>query len=251
MEDEAPKPQTHLQKLLDRVMRERNFNEHGLAIAAGLKPDAVRDIMRKGTKNPQVKTLMGLSSYLEMSIPALLGVEGVTLGMPQPKDRAPTGAPSLPEHTPALPGVAEIDVLGGLGSGSESVVEAFTLGDGSIVAAEAIKDYWGVPDDYLRGELRMSRARVRIMEVRGDSMAPTLNSGDRVMVDLKDKLPSPGGMFAYFDGYGVSVKRVEIVEGASPPSLRLSSDNPNHGTYVVTAEEAHIIGRVILQIRRV
>jgi DNA-binding Xre family transcriptional regulator len=244
MEEDEP----HLHRVLRAEMEKRGLNQHSLAAEAGLKPDAVRDIFRAKSSNPRAGTLQALSKYLGMSIGELLGIDDKMLRF---KAGAPTGVPSIAEHTPALEGVAEVDALGGLGSGADGIVEAFTMGDTDIIQADAVKDYWGLPDDYLRGELRMTRQRARILEVRGDSMAPTLNSGDRVMVDLRDRMPSPGGLFAYFDGFGVSVKRIEVVERSDPPSLRVSSDNSNHGTYVVTAEEAHIIGRVILQIRRI
>lgn len=81
-------------------------------------------------------------------------------------------------------------------------------------------------------------------------MMPTLHSGDRVMVDNGDRIPSPGGVFAVWDGFGVVTKRLEVVPNSDPPTLRISSDNPLHREYERTADEVNIIGRVVWFARR-
>lgn len=86
---------------------------------------------------------------------------------------------------------------------------------------------------------------VVIDEVRGDSMQGTLWPGQRVMVDLRDRKPSPPGIFMVWDGMGMVLKRVELVPGSDPPTIRLTSDNPKYATYERTVDEAQICGRVI------
>ena len=66
----------------------------------------------------------------------------------------------------------------------------------------------------MRNELHVQPSAVRIIEILGDSMAPTLRSGDRVMVDESHRTPSPPGIYALHDGYGVIVKRIELIHGS-------------------------------------
>lgn len=249
--EESDESEPHLHRMLRAEMKRRGLNQHSLAAAAGLKPDAIRDIFRSKSSSPRMPTLRALADYLGLTFGQLLGIDDdgsrVNFGM---ADR-PTALPSIPEHTPRnLPGVPEIDGLGGAGSGSDGLIEAFTMGATDIISADAVKDYWGLPDTYLKGELGVQREWVRILEIKGDSMFPTLQSTDRAMINLRDRNLSQPGIFAFFDGYGVGVKRFEIVHGADVPSLRVISDNPIHAPYVMTAEEAHIIGRVFWVARR-
>ena len=91
-----------------------------------------------------------------------------------------------------------------------------------------MRGVWDMPTDYVRHELRVVPSRVQIIEVRGDSMEPTLASRDRVMIDLDDTDPGQGGVFAVWDGETVLVKRVEKIHASEPPTVRVKSDNPHH-----------------------
>ena len=146
--------------------------------------------------------------------------------------------------------IPEIDVRAGAGMGGESILENFTDDGKDIVSAEADRGYWQMPAEYLAAEIRVRRGQVRIIEVIGDSMKPTLESGDRVMVNMADKTPSPPGIFALFDGLGPVVKRIEHIPNSDPVSVRIISDNAHHTAYDRTAEEVNIIGRVVWFARR-
>jgi hypothetical protein len=142
-------------------------------------------------------------------------------------------------------GVPEIDVRGGSGGGGVSV-EVFS--HDLQMHVDGVKNLWGIPPSYLRQELRANPDAVRMIEVLGDSMEPTLKSGDRVMIDTYYRAPSPPGIYAVWDGFGVVVKRIELVPLTDPPRIKLISDNRAHGQYEVSAEEARIIGRVVAKV---
>ena len=152
---------------------------------------------------------------------------------------------------PGCDPVAEIAVRGGMGGGGEAAVSYSHDGNGGTAIADDVKGNWFMPSDYLRSELSVSPAAARIIEVQGDSMTPTLHSGDRVMIDTNDQRPTPPGIFALWDGIGVVVKRLEHVPNSEPALLRISSDNPNHHEYQRTFDEVNIIGRIIWYGRRV
>jgi transcriptional regulator with XRE-family HTH domain len=147
-------------------------------------------------------------------------------------------------------GIAEVDVRAGVGLGGEALAEYRPDGNGGAVIGDAVRGHWHLPDDYLRVELRAAASDLAIIEVEGDSMTPTLQTGDRVMVNLRARIPSPPGIFALWDGLGVVCKRVEHIQGSDPPLLRIISDNERHTAYERTIDEAHIIGRVVWFARR-
>ncbi|MFD2205807.1 XRE family transcriptional regulator [Kiloniella antarctica] len=166
------------------------------------------------------------------------------------KDQKTENQPQL-APAPGCDPVAEIAVRGGMGGGGEAGVAYSHDGHGGTAIADDVKGNWFMPSDYLRSELSVSPAAARIIEVQGDSMTPTLHSGDRVMIDTNDQRPSPPGIFALWDGIGVVVKRLEHVPNSEPALLRISSDNPNHAEYQRTFDEVNIIGRIIWYGRRV
>jgi len=124
------------------------------------------------------------------------------------------------------------------------------MGGGGIISDERPKDHLSLPASYLE-QMQLASADLISIEVEGDSMSPTLESGDRIMINRKDKNPATGGVFAIHDSDALVVKRVERIPATEPVRLKLISDNPNHGTYEVPADETNILGRVVWYARRI
>lgn len=142
--------------------------------------------------------------------------------------------------------INEIDVRAGAGGGAMDHTEKVRhVGRGMTIRVDDLRGQWELPDQYVRQELRVVPERVQIIEILGDSMSPTLESGDRVMVDTSHTAPSPPGIYALFDGLGVVVKRLEVIHGTDPVMIRVVSDNSHHSPHEVTLEEARIIGRIV------
>lgn len=146
--------------------------------------------------------------------------------------------------------VAEVDASVGAGMGAPETLEVGWEGAYGV-SAPSVRSVWTLPTDYLRFELRVPKLAVRLVEVIGDSMQPTLYPGDRIMVNTADRRPSPPGIFALWDGLGLVVKRVEHIPNTDPLIYRISSDNPHHATYERTEEEVNIVGRVVWYGRRI
>lgn len=156
-------------------------------------------------------------------------------------DEVSLGAP--PRHVPVTITdslqfiyVPEYNALSGAGGG-------VTLEDEEHVRT------WPLPRGYLE-ELGVWNGTLAILHVRGDSMEPTLRSGDRILIDQSDQNISQPGIFVLWDGDGRVVKRVERVYGSEPPKLRLISDNPRHSTYEVYADIVRVIGRAVWAARQ-
>lgn len=86
---------------------------------------------------------------------------------------------------------------------------------------------------------------LKLLSISGDSMSPTLEDGDLVMVDTQRRMPSPPGIFILDDGVGLVAKRVDAIPNSWPLALRLSSDNPAYSNYRRRVDEVHIVGRVV------
>lgn len=156
----------------------------------------------------------------------------------------------VPPATPESAAIPEVDARTGAGLAADGQTINVPAG-AYAVSEDQARGTWSMPLDYLRFELRVPKLAVRLVEVIGDSMHPTLQPGDRIMVNTGDRKPSPPGIFALWDGLGVVVKRVEHIPNTDPLVYRIGSDNPHHATYERTEEEVHIIGRVVWYGRRI
>lgn len=101
------------------------------------------------------------------------------------------------------------------------------------------------PPDLLRRITAAPAGGLKLLSVSGDSMSPTLEDGDLVMVDTGRRMPSPPGIFILDDGVGLVAKRVDAIPNTTPPLLRLSSDNPAYSNYQRRIDEVHVVGRVV------
>lgn len=124
-----------------------------------------------------------------------------------------------------------------------------SAGAGLIGGNEKVIAEWQVPSEVVRGYSTAPADEMRIITVMGDSMEPTLQPGQRVLVDTGDRKPSPPGVFVVWDGLGLVIKRVQMVPHSEPPRVKITSDNAKYEPYERTLDEAYIQGRVIGQWR--
>lgn len=124
-----------------------------------------------------------------------------------------------------------------------------SAGGGALVNEESETAKWPFNPDYVSNVLGMANANLAIVEVRGDSMEPTLMSGDRVMVNMSDKQISQSGIFVIYDGDGTVVKRVDKRIG-DDETVTIISDNTIHERYQVPISYLNVIGRVVWVARR-
>lgn len=98
--------------------------------------------------------------------------------------------------------------------------------------------------DWIR-EKRLSPSKLASMKVDGDSMEPFIWDGETIVVDVSQTTIKDGKVYAlWYDG-GERVKRLQRLPGGG---LRIKSDNPQHSTIELQAEQAdrvRIIGRVV------
>lgn len=182
------------------------------------------------------KTGASLEWLLEGSGPAPKGVEAA---------ERPANAKQLSFSDTSSVTVPELEVHALAGQGADGQFVITQEG-----AHDAMTGLYSFPASGFRQAFGANAGEVIIAEVRGDSMFPTLYPGQKVMVHIHDRTPTPPGIFYVWDGMGLVIKRIELVPGSNPPTLRIKSDNPKYDTYERTVEEAHINGRVILGFTR-
>jgi phage repressor protein C with HTH and peptisase S24 domain len=104
---------------------------------------------------------------------------------------------------------------------------------------------WQIPAPVIRIYTDTPSDEIVIARIKGDSMKPEFQPGDRVLVDTLDRLPSPSGVFAIWDGFAQIVKRIELVPYSDPPRALLISANRSYEPREVPLSDLIINGRVI------
>lgn len=202
--------------------RQLGINAAHVAELAGVNRSFIYDIMRGRSENPNLDRLQRIADALRVDRNWLLH-----------------GLGNLEGESPIIEHPDDIFVA------VRSVRVRATMGSGVVVEqpAEDGKPYH-FQKSWIRDDLKARPPDLRMLHVEGDSMLPTLNHGDIVLVDLSRTTPSPPGLFVLFDGLGLVAKRLEHIAGSDPPTLRILSDNALYAPYERSAEEVSIVGRI-------
>lgn len=119
-----------------------------------------------------------------------------------------------------------------------------SAGMGSDVVAEGVEDYFAFNKSFLSRQLNVSGDELVFVTISGDSMLPTLHDGDRVLVDMSQKLVNHEGLYLLQSESGLMAKRLSDHQG----SLRVVSDNPEfeNRTIEASARDANpIAGKIV------
>jgi phage repressor protein C with HTH and peptisase S24 domain len=123
-------------------------------------------------------------------------------------------------------------------------VEA-SAGHGALAEMESKSGQFGFDEGWLRKLTPSKASSLSIIHVHGDSMEPTLNDGDEVMVDLGDgQSRLRDGIYVLRMDDALNVKRVAI----EPQGRRISvlSDNPAYPSWRgLERRSINIVGRVL------
>ena len=169
---------------------------------------------------------------------------------PEPDEQAEASY-SREHWVPAVDGaIPEVDTKLGAGMGTVGQTINLPVGAGSVSGHPVIAE-WLIPLDYLRTEAKASPKHTLIMEVVGDSMQPTYNPGDRVLVDLSQDKMSTDTVYAISDGQTEpQIKRLQRIPFSNPMEVRIISDNPALETFTVELDRLTIIGRIVGHLAR-
>lgn len=123
---------------------------------------------------------------------------------------------------------------------------AASAGPGAVADGERLRRDVLLERSLLR-EAGVAAGTASLIDARGDSMAPGILDGDRLLVDSADRrVTAAGGIFVLRVGSDLLVKRLTLAGGG----LRVASDNPAYSRRELPAGDADVRGRVKLLIRR-
>jgi phage repressor protein C with HTH and peptisase S24 domain len=125
-------------------------------------------------------------------------------------------------------------------------------GDGALVEHETPDDALVFKEQWVRMELGARPQDLYLIRVAGDSMEPTLRSGDVILVDRRATRPDREGVYILRMNDMLLVKRLQALPGGV---VRVISDNAAFAPFDIKAAEfggaeLAIIGRVVWTGRR-
>ena len=148
-------------------------------------------------------------------------------------------------------GVSEA-LLGGREAAPDDLITVPVLdvqasaGAGALIDSERAKARMLFDPSWLRG-LTLDPRQLSVIQVTGDSMAPTLHDGDDILVDRGDRRFRDGIYVLRLEG-ALNVKRLLLEPGRK---VTVRSDNPAYASWPsLDRGEVEVIGRVVWAGRR-
>ena len=203
-------------------IRQLGMSVAEVAREAGVNRSFVYDILRGKSQLPNLDKLTRIAAVVKVDLEWLLTGKGQVDG----ED------PITEEYHNDFVAIQYVSLRPSMGGGAIFEEEERTGRDFHFRRA------------WIRDRLKAAPSMLRVMTVQGDSMIPTLEDGDVILVDLNQRSPNPPGVFVLHDGIGLVAKRLEHIPLSDPPRVRIISDNLRYNTYDGTADEVNIIGRV-------
>ncbi|MDQ3075299.1 MAG: S24 family peptidase [Pseudomonadota bacterium] len=207
---------------LQRLCSERGESLAGLSRLLGRNDAYIQQYLRKGTPRR-------LPERERRTLARYFGVTDAMLG-------GPAGDP--------------IGVSSALVPVRRSAVRA-SAGAGALAEDQSLRPYFAFDPAWLRALTAAPGERLTMIRVEGDSMAPTLNAGDDILVDhdaLGDGLRD--GIYVLRVDEALLVKRLAIHPFGG--RVTVQSDNPNYPDWPDRSlDELTCIGRVIWAGRRI
>ena len=207
--------------LLERLCLERKEDFAGLSRMLGRNPAYIQQFIRRGTPKRLPERERGiLARYFGIS-ESLLG--------------GPAGGSS---DTPGMIPVSRRTVSASAGSGA-------------LALDQAAKPYFAFDGGWLKSLTDAKSDDLSMIRVQGDSMAPTLNDGDDILVDHNDcQKGLRDGIYVLRVDDSLLVKRLAVHPLGR--KVTVQSDNPAYPDWPdCSLDTIHCVGRVIWAGRRV
>lgn len=124
-----------------------------------------------------------------------------------------------------------------------------SAGNGAIVDAEEHISNLAFSTVYLREMTNAKGKQLAVIRVKGDSMSPTIQDDDMVMVDTTKTNLDYDGLFVLRVGEALQIKR--IGRGARRSSVMVIADNSLYPPVDTERSEIDVVGKVIWYGRKV
>ena len=207
--------------VLERLCAERGEDFAGLSRMLGRNAAYIQQFVRRG-----VPRRLGEDERRKLA--RYFGIAEALLGGPPDEPNAAPGLLSVKRHPVRV-----------------------SAGPGAIVGEELGKPCFAFDERWLKALTPTTSERLSIVRVEGDSMAPTLNAGDDILVDTGDAAERlRDGIYVLRIDDALVVKRLAL----NPLGRRVTvqSDNPAYSDWPdCNLDEINCIGRVIWSGRRI
>jgi phage repressor protein C with HTH and peptisase S24 domain len=207
-------------------MKEKNINQTNLSEITGISTKTIQRYI-KGESSPDLKNLEKIAKALEIPIEKLLGIKTLKVEFIEQNNKIEI--PYYPETFAAA------------GAGAYNYEEA----PKSITFTKA----------FLKELLELTTFRgLHIITAIGDSMFPTIESGDKLFVlpfETESLKVREGGIYIINCHFGVLVKRIYF--NPFTKEMILKSDNKEIPDITISGDEldgCQIIGRVVGSLKR-
>jgi phage repressor protein C with HTH and peptisase S24 domain len=211
----------HPREILQRLCAERGEDFAGLSRMLGRNAAYIQQFVRRG-----IPKRLGEDERRKLA--RYFGIPETVLGGPVPETVVADGLVSVKRHPVTV-----------------------SAGPGAIVIEELGKPYFAFDERWLKALTPSAPSSLSIVRVDGDSMSPTLNPGDDILVDLEDSTTRlRDGIYVLRIDDALVVKRLAL----NPIAKRVTvqSDNPAYSDWPdCSPGEINCIGRVIWSGRRV
>lgn len=210
---------TTLGQRLKSVLQASKTSQSELAARINITQGAIGKIIRGETLNP--KYILEIADALGVS------VEWLKTGKGEAPDFAnlPQNPTAYDESENNTLRIEVLDVFASAGNGS------FVTGDLTChtLAIEFENAY------FAQIFQRATAKGLAIINVDGDSMEPTMGSGDLLLVDTTKPAYQGDGVYVFSYGENLYVKRLQFAGDV----LLVISDNPRYKEWVITKENEH------------
>lgn len=125
-----------------------------------------------------------------------------------------------------------------------------SAGAGAFQVSEQVVDYIQFKPDWIKNTLGTSAQALALIQVKGDSMAPTLSDGDIILVDTSDRHFEANAIYVLQLEGSLLVKRIQRkIDG----TVVIKSDNLAYEPETVRGDlldQLNVVGRVVWYGRR-
>jgi phage repressor protein C with HTH and peptisase S24 domain len=208
-------------EILQQLCAERGEDFAGLSRMLGRNAAYIQQFVRRG-----IPKRLGEDERRKLA--RYFGIPETVLGGPVPETIVADGLVSVKRHPVTV-----------------------SAGPGAIVTEELGKPHFAFDERWLKALTPSAPSSLSIVRVDGDSMSPTLNPGDDILVDLEDSTARlRDGIYVLRIEDALVVKRLAL----NPIAKRVTvqSDNPAYSDWPdCSPGEINCIGRVIWSGRRV
>lgn len=235
---------TTIAALIDQKLKSSAYPSfNALAKAAGVNQPTLLRIYSGDSHDPSRTSLEKIARFFGCSVEDLYSGAALSLSVDSQSENTVSASKNvncvvdrhrrdrMPSDTVEIP---QYDAAGAMGNGG------LMLRDQPGVIAN-----WHVSPDWLHKNVRASSGAKNLCIVTGfgDSMRPTYNPGDPLLVDTGVRTVEADAVYFFRVGSEGFIKRIQRIPGVG---YVVKSSNPEYDSWTVTPDmDFHVLGRVL------